>query len=262
MEFWVREWSRVLHSLDHLCNLDAHTIQQFPSKGPEFAETYKALADLGRDCMRARLEQTADFANELLGKIAQVSVQYTAPDVQRDMQELKRQFERETKNCFLLVLDSDNTLYYAWNEQVIFNNTFANNFSTATYDASHAGRCLAIGSYTASVFHLMCVLERGLSALARALSVPSEHSNWDNIINQIEARIKDIEKGINKTDNWQDDKTFYANAALQFRHFKDAWRNHVIHGREHYDDTRAKGIYSHVAEFMNHLATRLSDKDV
>jgi hypothetical protein len=37
---------------------------------------------------------------------------------------------------------------------------------------------------------------------------------------------------------------------MQFRYFKDAWRNHVDHGREHYDEHQADTILTHTIDFM------------
>jgi len=36
--------------------------------------------------------------------------------------------------------------------------------------------------------------------------------------------------------------------------FKDAWRNHIMHVRDVYDEGRATSIWQHVKEFMLKLA--------
>jgi hypothetical protein len=102
----------------------------------------------------------------------------------------------------------------------------------------------------------MRVLEKGLKALADNLSVsfaiPFEYLNWQNIIEQIEAKIKELEKlkpGQEKTDKLK----AYSEVARQFRYFKDAWRNHVAHSREIYDQQQALSILRHTREFMSDL---------
>lgn len=124
------------------------------------------------------------------------------------------------------------------------------------YEIKEAGSCMALGRYTATVFHLMRVLEKGLRALATELAVPFaipfEYLNWQNIIEQIESAIKDHEKlkaGKIKTDTLKQ----YAEIAKQFRYFKDAWRNGVAHSRETYDKGQAISILQHVGEFMSDL---------
>ena len=42
-------------------------------------------------------------------------------------------------------------------------------------------------------------------------------------------------------------------AAVQFRYFKDAWRNHSTHSRAWYDEFVARSIFNHVGQFMQEL---------
>ena len=39
-----------------------------------------------------------------------------------------------------------------------------------------------------------------------------------------------------------------------FRHFKDAWRNHVSRSKEHYDERDAERVYGQVRDFMQKIA--------
>jgi hypothetical protein len=129
--------------------------------------------------------------------------------------------------------------------------------SETTYEITEAGKCLALGRHTATVFHLMRVLEKGLKALAAKLniqfSIPFDYQNWQNIIEQIESEIKKLDQqkaGQFKTDTLKS----YSELAKQFRYFKDAWRNTVSHSRESYGPEQALSIYRHVREFMVDLA--------
>ena len=125
-----------------------------------------------------------------------------------------------------------------------------------TYEIKEAGNCFALGRYTATVFHLMRVLEKGLKALADKLpilfSIPFEYQNWHNIIEQIEARIKDMnQQGASQQKT--DDLKVYSEIAKEFRYFKDAWRNSVAHSRETYGREQALSISRHVGEFMRDI---------
>ncbi len=104
----------------------------------------------------------------------------------------------------------------------------------------------------------MCVLEVGLDSLASALGLPSRQANWDTILRDIEEKIKAIGPASGAT--WKEDKEFYSGAALEFRFFKDAWRNHVAHARARYNEGEAAHIFEHVKAFMRHLSTRLSER--
>jgi hypothetical protein len=64
---------------------------------------------------------------------------------------------------------------------------------SADYDIREAGNCLAVGAFTASVFHLMRVVERCLRALAKERHVtfgdPIELQQWQQIIDGIEQSV-------------------------------------------------------------------------
>jgi hypothetical protein len=74
------------------------------------------------------------------------------------------------------------------------------------------------------------------------------------VIKGIEDGITDLRNKRGLTDQDRKEITYYSDAASQFRHFKDAWRNHVSHGREHYDQRDAEKVLTNVREFMQHLA--------
>jgi hypothetical protein len=108
----------------------------------------------------------------------------------------------------------------------------------------------------------MGILQYGLYALADELKVefktPIELENWKNIIEPIEKRIKAIENDP-KSKQKDDDLKFYSQAAVQFRYFKDAWRNHVCHLRQQYDIHQAQSVLQHVTDFMETISTRLRE---
>lgn len=109
----------------------------------------------------------------------------------------------------------------------------------------------------------MGILQAGLYAQATALNVtltvPLHLAQWHMIIQLIEAKIVDMRKALPKGDLRDDLVTFHAQAASQFRYFKDAWRNHVAHMRDVYDRDMAHSIMTHTKDFMEHLSTRLNE---
>jgi hypothetical protein len=173
------------------------------------------------------------------------------------LKELSRRVKDEMTRNLYLVIPRRNVEYYQ--KQNPFGDDVANNFQSASYDISEAGKCFAIDRDTASVLHLMRVLEIGLHALAKALNVPFQHSNWNTIIEQIEAEIRNIDKSLNKPPTWRDDRKFYSAAANQFRFFKDSWRNYAMHAHDKYTPEEALIIYTSVKAFMGHIATKLKE---
>jgi hypothetical protein len=151
---------------------------------------------------------------------------------------------------------------YFENEK-LFGEPVYDNFKSARDDIKETGNCLAAELHTASVFHLMRVAERGIRALAYDRRVkfdkgPIESQDWQAIIGQ-------LQKEIEKVSNWPKSKQraqaeeFYNSALEEFRGFKGAWRNHVMHARRSYNDRDALSVLSHVQRFMQLLATRISE---
>jgi len=144
----------------------------------------------------------------------------------------------------------------------IFPESIVKAFPSISGDVIEACECYALDRNSASVFHSMGILQRGLYALADDLHVEFkegiELENWKNIIDQIEAKIRSLE-AMKKGKEKDAQLTFYSEAAVQFRYFKDAWRNHVAHQREEYDADQAHSVLIHVRDFMAQLAGRLKE---
>jgi hypothetical protein len=91
--------------------------------------------------------------------------------------------------------------------------------------------------------------------VAKRFSISFERRNWENVINDIEAAIRATEHSMPK-----DESAFFSDIATEFRHFKNAWRNHVMHGRAEYRFDTARRILTSVRDFMAGLATRLAEE--
>jgi hypothetical protein len=146
-------------------------------------------------------------------------------------------------------------------EEPIFGDSVANVFDKAKRDIEASSRCLALGEWTACVFHSMRVLEYGLRELASLVELPADamaQENWKNVIDQIEAKIRGMEALPKSAEKSAALKT-YSEAALQFRYFKDAWRNYVSHTNEPSDERDASSVWNHVKEFMQQLADEIGE---
>ncbi|MDX6406019.1 MAG: hypothetical protein QOH70_3474 [Blastocatellia bacterium] len=155
---------------------------------------------------------------------------------------------------FLRINKSDKDFF---DNESLFGEEVAASFSHAKYDIAEAGKCLGLNRSTACVLHLMRVLEIGLNSLANQFQVPFAHVNWNEVIEQVEKKIKNIEKDPNKPATWKDDRKFYSEAANQFRYFKDSWRNYAMHIYDKYTPEEALIVYTSVKVFMEQIAKRL-----
>jgi len=174
------------------------------------------------------------------------------------LKDLHNDIIADLSRAYFLVIQPDKRWLYE-QRQPVFGDEVADQFSDAGYDIAAAARCIALDEWTASVFHLMRVLEHGLRWLANDIGVIIESGieleNWKNVIDMIEKQIREIEKEP-KSEAKSEKARFYSEAASQLRYFKDAWRNHVSHARAKYDEREARDIYNHVGPFMRALASR------
>lgn len=131
-------------------------------------------------------------------------------------------------------------------------------FHTALSEFQRAGNCYALGEPTATVFHSMRAMEPGLNSLADRFGVSYEHDNWQNIIQDIEAKVRDLGK-LPKSPQKVEDEKFFGAAASQLYFVKNAWRNHVAHTRDSYSDKEAIMIMQHCVQFIESLCPRLRE---
>ena len=106
----------------------------------------------------------------------------------------------------------------------------------------------------------MRVLEHGLRALCLTLEVSFGEGTRHRAFDRIEKRISVLDSQVKQQSAWRKKRQFYMEAVAEFRHFKDAWRNHAAHGHAHYDEERAEKIIEHTRSFMQVLSTRLKEK--
>ena len=155
-------------------------------------------------------------------------------------------------NVFLVVHPSRRQLFEQAAPQ--FGVEVETQFPQSSKDIAAAGRCYALEEWTACVFHSMRVLEHGLRAMATRFDVPCGVDSWHKIISGIEDGLTRLRNKHGLTDQDRNEITHYSDAAAQFRYFKDAWRNHVSHSGEFYDERDAEKVFRHVREFMQQLA--------
>jgi len=120
-----------------------------------------------------------------------------------------------------------------------------------TEDISEAGKCLSLNRPTASVFHLMRVMELAVQRFGNELSVTLvTEKNWQVILDQINAAIRKLDAKQPKTKS-------YAQATSHLYNVKVAWRNEVMHPKQTYTFEEAKAIFDNVRTFVCDLETIL-----
>ncbi len=145
-----------------------------------------------------------------------------------------------------------------------FGETVYQKFEKARNDAEQAALCVAAGANTAAVFHLMRVVEWGIRALGAELGmrkvtegtkrIPIESLTWGRLQDHIQAKVNRRIASLRPGPSRESKVRFYSEVLQDFRGFKDAWRNHVMHTRAEYGESDALRVLSHVERFMQSLA--------
>jgi hypothetical protein len=149
----------------------------------------------------------------------------------------------------------------AFFDKELFGGDVQGRFPSASDDVEEAGKCIGLGRNTASVFHLMRVMEVGLRSLGKSLNNPEldpkRNPSWETILRPCDEELK---KPLSKrSSEWQTDEQFFSTATANLRAVKDAWRNPTMHVERRYNDEEARDAWNAVRAFMRHLATKVSE---
>jgi hypothetical protein len=207
------------------------------------------------------LELTVQRVTEIRGEMGFHVRQHGHKMQRRVMQarisELDTLVRLEMERVLFMYVPSDRAAFYG--KEDLFEEEVKDKFTSASFDIKESGNSYAAARDTACVFHLMRVLEIGLAVFAKEFSISADHTNWHNIIEQIEARVRAMASDPNRKPGWKEDQEFYSQAASHFMFLKDAWRNYTAHARGKYTQEEAQTIMMNVRSFMQKLATKLKE---
>jgi hypothetical protein len=161
-------------------------------------------------------------------------------------------FNDETRARLFFIIDSKHSDFFS--DTGTFGDAVEDAFPSASPEIVDAGKCRALGRWTACVLHLMRALEPCLNELATYVGVDTGQ-NWNTALNQIDAKLKAITKSTDGVEAEQ----WASEASAHFRVVKNAWRNHAAHGRARYNEDEAVAIFNNVQFLMRTLASRLSE---
>lgn len=199
------------------------------------------------------LESPYDQIGRLENKMLLQEVSYS--DIAQYLGELHNRFYDELNRqlCFLVPREQAKL----FSTPQIFGAEVAERFQSAATDIEEAAKCLALQRGTASVFHLMRVMEVGLKAVAAALGIPYAPS-WESYLRQIQSEIDKPWK--RKSKKWKEAERFFRDVLANLHAVKVAWRNPTMHIVNHYTPETAREVFDAVKGFMRHLATTLTEE--
>src|ERR1700730_16644282 len=146
-------------------------------------------------------------------------------------------------------------------ERPLFGKDFAKNYISAAFEVDEAAKCLALSRPTASVFHLMRLMEIGVRSVARCLQVPDPIQPADRSWGAVLKKVRD---GIDA--KWP---TVAARSAGDGEVFdvlyasldavKNPWRNSTMHPANKYTVEEAEHVVAAVRGFIMRLADRCDE---
>jgi hypothetical protein len=163
----------------------------------------------------------------------------------------------------IFVLEESKARYFS-SDAPQFGAEVSSKFVSAAFEIDEAAKCLALSRSTASVFHLMRLMEIGIRAVARCLDVPDPtkpaERNWGYILKSIKDEL-DARGGSSPKRTWSaaHDKEFFHSAYVSLDAVRVAWRNPTMHIENKYTDDEGAHIFLAVKGFMTKLASRCDE---
>lgn len=200
------------------------------------------LASIKIRCTEIGLKISVKAADHVLFLLSRTS---TLAEVKEAMTHLERTIAWEMGDRLFTYVPPDRAAFYGQTE--LFGKDVNTKFPNIQYDMVEAGNSYAAGRGTATVFHLMRIMETGVQELGKKLGVSLvNEKNWQNIIEEIDKAIRTLPKTPQRSEISQVSGNLYA--------VKLAWRNEVMHPKDTYTLEEAENLIRLVKVFMEQLA--------
>lgn len=166
---------------------------------------------------------------------------------------------RELSLVHLFILEKSAQDYFEPSSP-LFGKDFAIKFPSAVYELDEAAKCIALSRPTASVFHLMRIMEIALYAVSKCLHIPDPvkpgNRNWGSMLQQIKAGVD-----ARKLHGWSapTDQAFFEGCYASIDAIRVSWRNATMHVENKYDLEEAGHIFTAVRGFMKMLISRCDE---
>ena len=236
----------------------------FPAENKSVSEQH--LNEEGKGYLRGDLQHILRLAKrlnlptsmKLIGR--RLGYENSLPRTTEELDVLTEVLKDELSSKLFLFVPSERAPFWECDDLLSAKAKAA--FPNAAAELRGAGNAYAAGLAPGSIFYAMRAVEHGLRALAVNVGLTFDVQNWQNIINEIEAKIEGWRKnGIVGLDKAAKDSRlqFLSEAAKEFAYFKDGWRNYVAHAKAPYTEHQAHTVMSHVADFIERISDHLAE---
>ncbi|HEV7473165.1 MAG TPA: hypothetical protein VGN90_03895 [Pyrinomonadaceae bacterium] len=218
--------------------------------GSETAKSgIKAMTMARFFCDQVGLQNSVKGVERYLAILKKEDTTYS--DLFAGLGEVERRISDELGAIHFLHVPEAKVAFYESSQ--LFGEAVARKFPKAIEDIQESGKCFAVGRYTACVFHLMRVMERGVQRLGKKLkvSIPVEEKDWGMIGSHVNGALKRLP---NSTVSERRRHTRYAKAAVYLDNVRESWRNPTMHPKETYTEEEAESAFRFVKQYMEHLS--------
>ncbi len=219
----------------------------------------RALRTMADECRRTGLARLGERCDRLIRHLDSTPVESTL----HLLRDLLDDIRGELANHLYFWVPGERQRWYADDDAALFGDSgpfptlIRDAIPEAVADLAEASRCFALARWNACVFHLMRATELALQKwaddLGVVLKVPIAEASWEEILRKADDQI-DVLQNQQRTAQRTVELTNLSEARSQFRNINQAWRRHVAHARESYDERQALAILNHVRAFMERLA--------
>jgi hypothetical protein len=210
-------------------------------------------------CKELQMEKSTDRIEHFLMILNVTNVTPIFRVVHSELLGLENAIWRELKERTFVFVPTDRTQFFE--QEKLFGDSVHSKFPSTRLHIKDSGNCLAADLNTSAVYHLMCVVNIGLLALAKHLESKIEaieYQEWKIVIENLEAKVRAVQntpRGKMKSD----ELAFYSGLLAEFNGFNEVYRKEMAHARARYNELEALAVFQRVRDFMQRLTNKVSE---
>ena len=115
----------------------------------------------------------------------------SARELSAEFDVLEKLIEAELDQHVFLHIEPIDSQYYLEHG---FSEKSQKAFPKSKYDMEESGKCLALGRYSACVFHLIRIVDAGLKRLAKFYNSEGKNPSWEEFLRPLRDKLNELKK--------------------------------------------------------------------
>lgn len=262
-------YAELLNNLVLLENWAKGVQPELPIESEKMEERFvDVVLDIENESGSLGFSRTQSRLKRLHEYLAATHLVYTfgQPELGHHTKAIREALQDDLKERTVFLPTIEQTPYF--NNPKHFGDKVYDVFPLAHSDIVDAGNCYATDNFTACVFHLMRVGERGMRALAIHLKIRKvgkttlEFCDWGIVASALKSKVEKLQQRKGRTAYKAMLLKRYADTASQADYMNEIWRKDIAHtrGNQPYNGPEALSVMTRVREFMQSVAECLHPK--